>query len=401
MSNNNDNTQVLEPIAEETVTAEPVVEAATEVAPAVTKTKKELKKERKEIKKRKKEARREAFMHSAKSIKVQQTLITILTVVVIISMLVCSISAIFATKNLLNGAAASSDSAVSGNDSSDQQSTNNNTQSGNQQSTNNNTQSGSDNSSDAGTNAPAGDSNASTDAPAGDDNASTDAPAGDNNASTNAPVAGDLSTKEGVVEYYKAAHAKVFAEAKSVTRTYDNPTNYNGVVEVGDNSTIAGIAQTLMNTFMKPNTEPTVFEGTSEIKSHFPPANENGCSGLTADMISDYKCEEKDGNYIITLTLNSTEENPDDGTMAQHMVEVVGIDVITESAGSMVTIKDFKNLYVGSTVIATIEKDTGRMIALDVNNPSYMCFGEAKALIITVKNCKLGLHYEQKWTVQW
>ena len=397
-NNNNDNTQVLEPVTTEETA---VVEVAKAATASVTKTKKELKKERKEIKKHKKAVRNEAKQHSAKATKVQKFFLTVLTLIVIGSMLFCSYTAITVTMNFAKAPAANNSTNVvqdsqSNNDTSS--STNSTPSVNNTPSTDTSTNTDSTPSTDA--NADANTDTNTNDAPSADTN-TNDAPAADSNNSSGNAVTGDLSTKEGVVEYYKAAHAKVFAEAKSVTRTYDNPTNYNGVVEVGNNSTISGIASSLMGTFMKPNTEAVVFEGASEIKSHFPPANENGCAGLTADMISEYKCEEKDGNYIITLTLNSTEENPDDGTMAQHMVEVVGLDVITEAAGSVVTISDFKNLYVGSTVVATIEKDTGKMIALDVNNPSYMCFGKAKALIITVENCKLGLHYEQKWTVQW
>ncbi|MBQ8210664.1 MAG: hypothetical protein IJZ35_08795 [Clostridia bacterium] len=387
MSTNNDNTQVLEPIGEEAVTDEAVVEEATaeEVLPPVTKTKKELKKERKEIKKHKKEVKKEAKKHSAKATKAQKFFLTLLTLIVIACMVVCCYSAITVTMNLSDTAVSSGDDSAA-DDSSAQTDTSNSTQTN----TNNNTQ----------TSTP--DDSAATDST---DNGSEDANTGDDaNADTSgdAVATGALNSKEAVVEYYKTAHAKVIAEAKSVTRTYDRPSNYNGVVEVGGNSTIAGIAKTLMDTFMTENKEAIVHEGSDAIKTNFPPANENGTTGLTADMISDYTCEEKDGNYIITLTLNSTEENPDDGTMASNLVDTVEVSQITDAAGDFVALEGFENLYIGSTVTATIEKETGKMTALDVNNPSYMCFGKATALgFISVENCKLGLLYEQKWTVQW
>ena len=300
-------------------------------------------------------------------------------------MIFCSVCAVKITKNVMNSDAGSVQTQSSAGSSDSSAST------------------PSDSSSSSSSTSTPSTDEATTSAPSSDE-ATTSAPstdAGENTTQSSSNSASDINTKEGAVEYFKTAHAKVFAEAKSVTRTYDNPTNYKGVVEVGNNSTISGIASTLMGTFMKPNDEDVVFSGSDEIKAHFPPANANGTTGLTADMIGEYSVKEEGGNYIISLSLNSTEENPDDGTMAQHMVEVVGIDVINESAGGMVTIDGFKNLYIGSTVVATIEKDTGKMIALDVDNPSYMCFGKAKALFITVENCKLGLHYEQDWTVQW
>lgn len=377
MSTNNDNTQVLEPVAQE----EPVaVEAPAEAVPPVTKTKKELKKERKEIKKHKKTVKKEAKEHSAKATKAQKFFLSVLTLIVIASMLVCSYSAIMVTLNFTKVPTASnSNDAAQDSQNNADSNTNSNTSSA--PSTNNTpTQDSSNNSTAEDTSSPSGDATTPDDAPAAN---------------------GEINSKEAAVAYYKTAHAKVLAEAKSVTRTYDKPSNYNGVVEVGGNSTIAGIAQTLMNTFMTENTEPVVHEG-SAIAENFPPANTNGTTGLTADMISEYTCEEKDGNYIITLTLNSTEENPDDGTMAGNLVDIVEVKQITDAAGDFVSLDGFENLYIGSTVTATIEKESGKMIALDVNNPSYMCFGKATALgFITVENCKLGLLYEQKWTIEW
>ena len=379
------------PVVETTIEA---LEQEIPVVP-VAKTKKELKKERKAIKKHKKQVMKEAKLHSAKSTKLFRSLVTVVSLIVIASMIFCSVTAIKITQNVTkNAEGAAQEQTTAAQDQS--QSAGDSAQSTPSTPVENTTAAPS---ADEATTAAPSEDEATTAAPSDSTDASTDEVENTTQGSANA--AADINTKEGAVEYFKTAHAKVFAEAKSVTRTYDNPTNYNGVVDVGGNSTISGIASTLMGTFMKPNTEAVVFTGSDEIKAHFPPANANGTTGLTADMIGNYSVKEEGGNYIISLSLNSTEENPDDGTMAQHMVEVVGIDVINESAGGMVTIDDFKNLYIGSTVVATIEKDTGKMIALDVDNPSYMCFGKAKALFITVENCKLGLHYEQNWTVQW
>ena len=79
----------------ETAAAEEVV--AEEVA--VAKTKKELKKERKEIKKHKKQVKKEAKLHSAKTTKLYNFLITVVSLVVIASMIVCMVSAVKITMN--------------------------------------------------------------------------------------------------------------------------------------------------------------------------------------------------------------------------------------------------------------------------------------------------------------
>ncbi len=398
MSNQNDNnTQVLDPetvnsqeqaqtevIADET-------EATTEVP--VVKTKKELKKERKEIKKHKKAVKKEAKRHSAKATKAQKFFITLLTLIVVVCMVWCSCMAITITKNMMDSSSASTgtvneDNANAANDTNNSSSNANSSASANSSSNN----------------SASSDSSASSSASSDDTAASTEnsSDASSEGTDSSAAATGDLSTKESVVEYYKTAHAKVLSEAASVTRTYDNVTNYNGVVEVGGNSTLAGIAKTLMDTFMSENTEAVQHVGSAEIAASFPPTGEGGCSGLTADMISDYSCKEENGNYIITLTLDSSEENPDDGSKGKNLVDIVEESQITDAAGSFVSLSGYQNQCIGSTVTATIEKETGKMTHLSIYNPTYMCFGKATAMsIITVENCKLGLLYEQEWTVEW
>ena len=351
----------------------PVVETANEVfvqdVPAV-KTKKELKKERKEIKKHKKEVKKEAMMHSAKMAKFNRFLTTAISIFVIVAMIVCTFSAIKITKNINNGASVesgnSADSGSSGNSGSSSTPSNN------------------PSSSDSST--PTGDSG--------------NAPAGDSGAQSGSSVAGDLSTKEGVVEYYKTAHAKVLAEAKSVTRTYDNPTNYEEYLEVGGNSTLANVAKQLMGMFMKENTEALVYTG-ADIATNFPPSK-NSCAGLTADMIKDFSCKEEGDNYIITLTLNSSKESPDLGDNAAHLVSIVDAKTVEDAAAGFVSFTGLRNEYIAPTITATINKATGQMTALETLTPSYMKFDKATvAFVVNVNNVGLGLQYEQKWTVEW
>lgn len=351
----------------------PVVETENEVLVQdipVVKTKKELKKERKEIKKHKKQVKKEARMHSAKMTKFNRFLTTAISLLVIVAMLVCTFSAIKITKNISSGATAAADGAVDAGNAGD---------AGNASTPSNNT--------------PSSDSSTPSDNTA-------NAPSNDSGAQNGSNVAGDLSTKEGVVEYYKTAHAKVLAEAKSVTRTLDNNTNYEDYLEVGGNSTLAGVAKTLMGTFLKANTEPLVCTG-ADIATNFPPSN-NSCAGLTADMIGDYSCKEEGDNYIITLTLNSTKEKPDLGDNAAHLVSVVQSKQVEEAAAGFVSFEGLRNEYVAPAVTATINKTTGQMTALHTITGSFMKFDKATvAFVVNVSNVGIGLQYEQEWTIEW
>lgn len=356
-------TQVLDPETD----AEVAVEA--EAVPAV-KTKKELKKERKEIKKHKKEVKKEAKRHSAKRTSAQNFFLVVLTILVIISMVFCSVSAIMITMGIGKTETAASDN-------SDNASSN----------TSSSSSSNSSSSSSNTANTPAVTPNESTSG-----TSSEGAPAAPGDASS-----ADLSTKEGVVEYYKAAHAKVLSSAKSATHAYNNTLNYNNVLEIGGNNTLAKVAQSLMNSFMKEETNLATYTG-SDIAAKFPGEH---VQNLTADMLAEATCVEEGDNYIITLKVDSTEENPDKGEKTGAITAIINEKEVTDAAGSMVTLAGLENRYVGATVKATIQKSTGNMIAFESDVPSYMCFSEAKVAIISVKDCRIGLEYLQKWTMEY
>lgn len=367
------------PVVETTIEA---LEQEIPVVP-VAKTKKELKKERKEIKKHKKQVMKEAKLHSAKTTKVFRTLVTVVSLVVIASMIFCSVTAIKITQNVTKTAegTAQEQTTVATQDQAAGDSAQS-TPSTPSTPTENTTSSSTD--------------EATTSAPSSE--ATTDAVESTTQGSANAAT--DINTKEGAVEYYKTAHAKVLAEAKSVTRTLDNNTNYKEYLEVGGNSTLAGVAKTLMGMFLKANTEPVVHSG-ADIAANFPPS-QNSCAGLTADMIGDYSVKEEGDNYIITLSINSTEENPDLGEKSAHLINIVEAKTVEEAAAGFVSFSGLRNEYIAPTVTATINKTTGQMTALHTITGSYMKFDKATvAVIVNVSNVGIGLQYETEWTIEW
>ena len=369
------------------------LEVAAEVP--VVKTKKELRKERKEIKKHKKQVKKEAKLHSAKTTKLYNFLITVVSLTVVAAMIVCMVGAVKVTMNFnkLPEASQQGGSNDAGN-------------SGSSNSGSSNSGSSNSGSSNSGTSSTPGssDSGASNDAGSSDTGASNDAgssDAGSNDAgASDAGDPADVNSKAGAVKLFKDAHAKVRAEAKSVTRTLDNNTQYNNYLEVGGNSALAGVASTLMGMFLKANEEPIVHEGSAAIAENFPPIK--GADGLTADMIKEFEVKEEGDNYIVTLTLNSSEENPDLGDNAQYMVNIIEAKTVEDAAAGFVGFTGLRNEYIAPTVTATINKTTGQMTDLHTICPSYMKFDKATVMsIINVANVGIGLQYETKWTVQW
>lgn len=363
MAKNDINTPVTD--AQDAVT-ELVEEAPVEEAVPAVKTKKEIKKERKEIKKHKKEVKKEAKRHSAKRTKAQNFFLGVLSVLVIVCLVVCCVTAIKITMNIGSSSSSSASSASSSSSSAKQTS--------------------------AATPASA---TPSSSAPS---NSTPSEPAsGDAAAPADSAASGDLSTPAGVVEYYKTAYAKVLSDAKTANHTYNNTLNYNDVLDIDGNSTIAGVAKTLMGMFMKEETNLASYTG-GDIAANFPGAH---IENLTADMLSEATCVEDGNNYVLTLKVNSTEEDYDLGDKTGSITDIVSEQEVMDAAGSMVKLTGLENHYIGATVKATIDKATGNMIQFESDVPSYMCFSEAKVAIISVKNCRIGLEYIQTWTMEY
>lgn len=239
---------------------------------------------------------------------------------------------------------------------------------------------------------------ASSNTSGGGSEPASNASGGNSSADTTAAAdAGDLSTPAGVVAYYKTAHAKTLAEAKSVSKVYENTLNYNTVLEIGDNATIAKIAQSLMSSFLKENTEKTDYSG-ADIASMFPGQN---AQNLTADMLSEATCTDNGDNYTIVLKINSTEEAPDDGTKTSCILTTVNESDVTSAAGSMVKLEGLANDYIGGNITATVDKASGRITHIETDSPSYMKFSKAGVAIISVDNCRIGLEYLTKWDVNY
>ena len=347
----------------------------------VAKTKKEIAAERKAINREKRAVRREAFEHSAKYNKGQRILLSVLSVVIIILIATCTGLMI---DSLINLSRTAPDHVAVMEDNKEKKSKKEKKAEE------------AETTAAPTTAAPA--PVATTAAPA--DASEGAAGEGETAApSDGGATAGDLNMtdKASVVEYYKTAHAKALSSASKATRVYDNAVNYNNVLEIGDNSTLAGVAQKLMGTFLKENTEAIEYTG-SDIGANFPPAGGNS-NGLTPDMISDFSCTEEGANYIIKLTIDSTEDNPDKGEKTKNLCTTVDEAGVKEAAGSLVKLEGMENHYIGANVTATIDKATGNLIHLETDVPSYMIFAKASVMIVSVENARIGLEFQQKWDV--
>ncbi len=207
------------------------------------------------------------------------------------------------------------------------------------------------------------------------------------------------STKEEIINYYVTAYNKIATDAKKVTRTYDNTTNYNNIIKIGDNEKIKSLCESLMNQFMKPNSEVL-----TKTASDLPPVGVTKLS-ISPSQISSAVCNDKGTYYEVILKSTGTDSNYEvDSEAGKGSAGVVGPLLRTEdvsgAAGSLIKFEGLHAKYATCTVTAKIDKASGHITDFDFNSPCILHFDKVTALVVVkVENCDLGLLFEQKWSV--
>ncbi len=219
-------------------------------------------------------------------------------------------------------------------------------------------------------------------------------------ADTTAPAAstGAPSSKEEIVALYVSAYNKMSAEATKATRTYDYTSNYNNILKIGNNSTLAGIAESLMGKFMVENTEAVEFA-----VADVAPVGLTS-SPLTAADVANATCVDNGDTYTVTVTSTGTDDNPEvNPTVGNGSAGKIGplieTTAITDAVGGAIKFEGLALRYSDCTATATIDKATGRIIDLYYRMPGVLHFDKVTAaVIVTVNDCDIGLLGEQRWS---
>ena len=224
------------------------------------------------------------------------------------------------------------------------------------------------------------------------DNTETTSPA-DDKGSANADSGKKLSDKE-VVDLYKKAVNAARTKSSSVVRVKDGAINYKGIVEAGKHSSTAG---TLMGMFMASG--PDAIEAKNEPweKEKLPDA-----SALTVNGLQKISYEEKDGKYVVTLVAKNASNPKAGGDGVGAIAGVIEESQITGAIGSVpgLTLEGISIDYENVTTVATIDKATGNLVALNLDAPCVLNIGYAKVPILgEVNNAKVGIQVITEYTV--
>lgn len=228
----------------------------------------------------------------------------------------------------------------------------------------------------------------------------TETPTTQGNQTESTPSTGAPSTKAEIVKYYCDAYNKI-SEASKVIKTYDYTSNYNNIVNVNNNDTLKGIAQTLMTQFMVETTDPV-----DSSHDALPPVGSTSIN-ISESLIGNATCEDKGDHYIVTLYSTGTDDNyevdsqPGTGSVGSFG-PLLRTEDVSGAAGSLIKFEGLASLYATATVTAKIDKATGHITELEYKTPCVLHFDQVTAaIVVKIQNCEVGLLFHQKYTVEY
>ncbi len=234
-----------------------------------------------------------------------------------------------------------------------------------------------------------GDASANTDA----DKDAADKDAADNKNDADSGASAKLSDEE-VVDLYKKAMNNARTKSTSVVRVKDGAINYKGIVEAGK---LSSIASSLMGMFMKSDASAIEAKNEAWEKEKLPDA-----SALTVNGLQKISYEDKGDTYVVTLVAKNA-TNPKAGADGVGAISgVIEESQITGAIGSVpgLALEGISIDYENVTSVATIDKATGNLVALNLDAPCVLNIAYAKVpLLGEVNNAKVGIQVITEYTV--
>lgn len=210
------------------------------------------------------------------------------------------------------------------------------------------------------------------------------------------PNTNATNAQQEYLDMYKKAVANARANAASVIRVKDGAVNYKGVAEAGSLSSILSM---FMDMFMVPDAASIEVKNEPWEKEDLPDA-----SNLTLNGIQEIKRADKGDTYLIKVVAKN-ETNPKAGGDGVGSVSgVIEESQITGAIGSVpgLTLEGISIDYENVTAIATIDKATGNLIALNIDAPCYLNVGHAKVpLVGEIDNAKVGIQVITEYAISY
>lgn len=163
-----------------------------------------------------------------------------------------------------------------------------------------------------------------------------------------------FASTEEMIAYFNKCANKVKTGATKVVKNHEK--RIVGEVVVPD--VLQSMAEDLLKSNMKDDTDPIVYATKEEIRDNFLVPNQDYVSCVKASDVVKADCTDNGKEYVIYLKLKD-EKNPRAGSGVGSVCDVIETYEIAEKAPSF--LEEFSTEYYDCEVTATIDKATGRM----------------------------------------
>ena len=215
---------------------------------------------------------------------------------------------------------------------------------------------------------------------------------GDDNAA-DAP-ADEANSDQAALDMYKKAVAAARTKSKSVIRVKDGAVNYKGIVEAGG---LSDIGSTLMGMFMAKDEASIEAKNEAWDKTKLPDA-----SALTLNGVQKITCVDKGSTYVVTVVAKNAVNPKTNADGVGAIAGVIEESQITGAIGSFPLLKlsNISIAYENVTAVATIDKATGNLVALNLDAPCVLGL-DAKMGFISVPNAKVGIEVFTEYKISY
>ncbi|MBP1553680.1 MAG: hypothetical protein J6B21_05955 [Oscillospiraceae bacterium] len=219
-----------------------------------------------------------------------------------------------------------------------------------------------------------------------------DATTPDNSGATTTP--GATNENQEILDMYKKAVNAARTKSKSVIRVKDGAINYKGIVEAGG---LSSAASSLMGMFMAKD-EASIEEKNEQWEKEKLP----NASALTLNGLQKISRQDKGNTYVITVVAKNAVNPKANADGVGSVAGVIEESQITGAIGSVPGLKlsNISIAYENVTAVATVDKATGNLIALNINAPCVLGL-DAKLAVITMNGAKVGIQVITEYKISY
>ena len=200
---------------------------------------------------------------------------------------------------------------------------------------------------------------------------------------------GEMSTAE-IVKLFNESANKVKTDATKVVKNYEDREVQEDKLVVP--SALKSLAPTLMDKFMKDDTDPIEYATKEDIAANYMVPNQTYVSQLTEADVAEATCVDNGTEYEITIKLKD-ETNPSAGKGVGSVFDVIEASEITDA---VTFVEKFDTEYYNCVVKCRIDKASGHTVWANYITPLVL---NVTVNMFGTHDASVGLSFEKDYTI--